>query len=328
VAAAGARNPFPRYDPELALLVAAPPTGAGWLHEIKRDGYRIGAAVQRTAKSKPNKATLLSRRRLDWTKQFPAIAAAAAKLPVEDALLDGEVVILLPDGRDDFHALQNAGGRQDPRLVYFAFDLLYLDGESLLRLPLIARKERLAAIISASPPGPIQYSDHFTGEGSAFFEVASAAGVEGVVSKRATSTYRPGSRTADWQKTKCTQRQEFVVGGYLKSDATALAALHVGYYDSDGTTFRFAGKVGTGFQTIEAALLRELKPLSRLTCPFATSARPTGKDFREAIWLTPTIVVEVEFLSWTPQHHLRHPSFKGLRRDKDPASVRREEPAE
>ena len=323
-----ASDPFPRYDPELALLVAVPPTGAGWLHEIKRDGYRIGAAVQRPAKSKSNKATLFSRRGLDWTKQFPAIAAAAATLPVHDALLDGEVVILLPDGRDDFHALQNVGRRQDPRLVYFAFDLLHLDGESLLRLPLLARKERLAAIISAGPPGPIQYSDHFTGEGSAFFEAASAAGVEGIVSKRATSSYRPGSRTADWQKTKCIQRQEFVVGGYLKSDATPLAALHVGYYDTDGTSFCFAGKVGTGFQTIEAALLRELKPLSRPTCPFAPGARPTGKDFREAIWLTPTVVVEVAFLSWTPQHHLRHPSFKGLRRDKDSASVRREVPVE
>src|SRR3954469_20976405 len=139
---------FPRYDPELALLVAAPPTGSGWLHEIKRDGYRIGAAVQRTPKSKTNKATLLSRRGLDWTKQFPAIAAAAATLPVQDALLDGEVVILLPDGRDDFHALQHVGSRPDPRLVYFAFDLLYLDGKSLLGLPLLARKERLSAIIS------------------------------------------------------------------------------------------------------------------------------------------------------------------------------------
>jgi bifunctional non-homologous end joining protein LigD len=141
LAGARASNPFPRYDPELALLVTAPPTGAGWLHEIKRDGYRIGAAVRRTPKSRTTAATLLSRRGLDWTKQFPAIAAAAATLPVHDALLDGEVVILLPDGRDDFHALQNVGRRQDPRLVYFAFDLLHLDGESLFRMPLVARKE-------------------------------------------------------------------------------------------------------------------------------------------------------------------------------------------
>jgi bifunctional non-homologous end joining protein LigD len=315
---------FPRYDPQQALLVAAPPTGAGWLHEIKRDGYRIGAAIHRPPQAKT--ATLLSRRGLDWTKHFPAIATAAAALPVHDALLDGELVVLLPDGRDDFHALQNARARQDPRLVYFAFDLLYLDGESLLRLPLLARKERLSAIIRPAPTGRIQYSDHFTGEGLPFFEAASAAGVEGIVSKRATSSYRSGSRTADWQKTKCVQRQEFVVGGYLTSDATPLAALHVGYYDSDGTTFRFAGKVGTGFQTIEAALLRRLKPLSQPTCPFVAQARPTGKDFREAVWLTPQLVVEVAFLSWTPQHHLRHPSFKGLRRDKDRLTVRREDP--
>jgi bifunctional non-homologous end joining protein LigD len=317
-----ATEPFPRYDPQLALLVEAPPVGDGWFHEIKRDGYRIGAAIRRNGTSKT--ANLLSRRRLDWTKQFSPIAAAAATLPADDALLDGELVVLLPDGRDDFNALQHAAGRPDPRLVYFAFDLLYLDGKSLLKLPLQARKERLAALLATAPAGPIQYSDHFTGEGLPFFEAARAAGVEGIVSKRASASYRTGSRTADWQKTKCVQRQEFVVGGYLKSDAAPLAALHVGYYDSDQNTFRFAGKVGTGFQTIEATLLRQLEQLSQQTCPFAETARPKGRDFREAFWVTPTIVIEVAFLSWTPDRHLRHPSFKGLRRDKDARAVRRE----
>lgn len=248
-----------------SLLVASPLSGPGWLHELKYDGYRIGLVV--TEDGAGRRATLLSRRHLDWTNNFPAIAAAAATLPARSVLIDGEVVVLLPDGRTDFSALQNASRACDPRLVYYAFDRLFLDGQNLERLALTER---------------------------------------------------------NWQKSKCVQRQEFVVGGYLTSAGAPLAALHVGYYEQG--SLRFAGKVGTGFQSVESALLARLKSLSLPSCPFAAGSRPKGKDFREAVWVRPTMVIEVEFLEWTPDLHVRHPSFKGVREDKDPATVRAELP--
>src|SRR6266496_283682 len=219
----------PPYNPQLALLVTSPPSGPGWLHEIKYDGYRIGMAVAEDRGGR--RATLLSRRQLDWTKNFPAIAAAGARLQVRSALIDGEVVVLLPDGRTDFSALQNARGGAGSRLTYYAFDLLFLEGQSLERLPLSERKARLEQLLSSQPTGPIRYADHFPGEGLPFFKAACEHRAEGIVSKKISAPYRAGSRNADWQKSKCVQRQEFVVGGYLTSAGAPLAALHVGYYD-------------------------------------------------------------------------------------------------
>jgi len=271
------------------------------------------------------RATLLSRRQLDWTKNFPAIAAAGARLQVRSALIDGEVVVLLPDGRTDFSALQNARGGAGSRLTYYAFDLLFLEGQSLERLPLSERKARLEQLLSSQPTGPIRYADHFPGEGLPFFKAACEHRAEGIVSKKISAPYRAGSRNADWQKSKCVQRQEFVVGGYLTSAGAPLAALHIGYYDAEAR-LRFAGKVGTGFQSIESKLLAQLKPLSLPSCPFSADSRPKGKDFREALWVRPSLVVEVEFLEWTPDLHIRHPSFKGVREDREPSSVRAEVP--
>jgi bifunctional non-homologous end joining protein LigD len=288
------------------------------LHELKFDGYRIGAVIDH------GRVQLFTRRRNDWTSEFPSVAAAASQLDVKTALIDGEVVVVGPDGRTDFYALQHAVGRGHPRLVYYVFDLLYLDGEDLRSQPLQQRKARLHSLVANAGSSLIRYSDHFAGDGAAFFDAARAAKAEGIVSKRADARYRAG-RTRDWLKTKSVQRQELVIGGYLATAAAPLASVLTGYYDDSGTLI-YAGKVGTGFQRFERELLNELRPAEITTCPFSVDVRPQGTDYRYAHWVRPTIVGDVEFLEWTPDGQLRHASFKAIRRDKLATEVRRELP--
>jgi bifunctional non-homologous end joining protein LigD len=243
---------------------------------------------------------------------------------VKTALIDGEVVVVGPDGRTDFYALQHAVGRRHPRLVYYVFDLLYLDGQDLRSQPLEQRKTGLQTVVASASGGIVRYSDHFAGDGPAFFDAARAGKAEGIVSKRADARYRAG-RTRDWLKTKSVQRQELVIGGYLVTAAAPLAAVLTGYYDSTGTLI-YAGKVGTGFQRFERELLDQLGRVQLAACPFSVDARPRGADYRYAHWVRPTIVGEIEFLEWTPDGHVRHPSFKAIRRDKLAKEVRRELP--
>jgi bifunctional non-homologous end joining protein LigD len=212
--------------PTLATLVDRAPAGAAWLHEIKFDGYRTAI---RLSSGSPR---MLTRSGLDWTTRFKPIAAAATALRDRAAYIDGEVAVLDDAGVSDFGGLQEAlsEGKAE-RLIYFAFDLLHLDGRSLVGMPLVERKAKLEELIG-SIRGPICYSEHVLGKGPEFFRSACKSGLEGIVSKRAGSPYRPG-RTADWLKTKCVKRQEVVVGGWRPSTASPreIGSLLVGYYD-------------------------------------------------------------------------------------------------
>jgi bifunctional non-homologous end joining protein LigD len=304
---------IPRYDPQLALLVKEAPQGDGWLHEVKLDGYRIGCSLDR------GRATLLSRRAKDWTAAFPTVAAGAERLRARGALLDGELAAVLPDGRTALHAMHEGS-----TLAYFVFDLLYLDGEDLRSRPIEERKARLRSLLGARPAAPFRYVDHVVGDGRSFFGEACRHRLEGIISKAARSVYRPGARTASWQKAKCVLRQEFVIGGFEHSTLGSLGAIWLGTYDADGN-LSFAGKVGTGFQRDARDLLGAFKKLTRQTAPFSIGL-PTGFKVRDAIWLEPRLVCEVAFMEWTHHGHIRHPSYQGLRPDKKPDQVVREVP--
>src|SRR6185369_14349026 len=176
--------------------------------------------------------------------------AGAARLDVRTALQDGEVAAVLPDGKTSFQAMQRGWSGPRPALAYFVFDLIHLDGEDVGALPLATRKARLAELLGARPPAPLRYVDHVVGQGRRVLDQACALGLEGIVSKLATSPYAPGARNATWQKIKCALRQELVVGGYMDSVVGGLGALLLGHYDGDGRLV-YAGKVGTGFQRVE-----------------------------------------------------------------------------
>ncbi len=303
---------LPAYRPQLALLVKAPPEGDEWLHELKLDGYRIGVAIDH------GHVTLLSRREKAWTEAFPSVVAAAKKLRVKTALIDGELAGVLPDGRTSMHAMD--GGS----LGYFAFDILHLDGQDLTPLPLLERKQHLRRALGAKPPAPFRYVDHVAGNGAAFFAEACRMQIEGIVSKLASSPYKTNARNATWQKIKCSQRQEFVIGGYERSVRGDLGALWLGTYE--GGQLLFAGKVGTGFQRESAALLKTLAKIERAGSPFAPVGLPVGAKIRDARWVEPKLVCEVAFMEWTGHAHIRHGSFQGMRPDKDARKVVREVP--
>ena len=309
--------PHPDYVPQLATLVDRPPSGDEWFHEIKYDGYRIGARVRR------GRVALYTRNGNDWTASFPDVADAVGRLRLDDALIDGEAAIVLPDGRTSFQAMQNAGANRGT-LVYFVFDLLRLNGQSLETLPLEERKARLKKLVGAKKTGRIRFSEHIDGNGEAFFEHACRAGLEGIVSKRRDQPYRAG-RHGGWLKTKCTQRQEFVIGGFTDPEGmrAGLGALLIGYYEGDRLVF--SGKVGTGFTHKLALELRaKLDRLEQKTPPFTPP--PPGSLGRHAHWVKPELVCEVEFTEWTTDGKIRHPSFQGLRADKKPGQVTREKP--
>ena len=307
------------YVPQLATLVAEPASGDEWFHEIKFDGYRIGALVHK------DKVALYTRNGNDWTAAFPAIAEAVRKLGVDDALIDGEVAIVLPDGRTSFQALQNtsSSSAQHGTLVYFVFDVLRLNGERLDALPLEERKARLKKLVGGRKTGTIRVSEHVVGHGDSFFDQACRLGLEGIVSKRRDLPYRAG-RHGGWLKTKCVQRQEFVVGGFTDPEGmrAGLGALLIGYYE--GGRLVFCGKVGTGFTHKLAVDLRaRLDHLEEKTCPFTPP--PEGRLGRHAHWVRPDLVCEVMFTEWTIDGKIRHPSFQGLRTDKKPKDVTREQ---
>jgi bifunctional non-homologous end joining protein LigD len=313
---------LPVTELQLATLVAAPPEGPAWLHEQKFDGYRILAELV------DGHVRLLSRRFKEWTAQFPTVAAAVAGLPARRAVLDGEVAVVLPDGRTSFQALQN--GRNGPDVRYFVFDLLALDDEDLTARPLEHRKARLAQLLSHGvlddPGAVLRYSDHITGNGAAFFQLACQRGLEGIISKQRAKPYAPGRGLA-WQKTKCLLRQELVVGGFTDPEGsrTGFGALLVGYYEQGALIY--AGKVGTGFD--RAALFdlhARLTRMERTRSPF-TPEPPRAWTGSQRHWVAPELVVEVAFGEWTADRRLRHPVFQGLREDKRARDVGRELPA-
>jgi len=309
----------PDYAPQLATLVDTPPSGDEWLHEIKYDGYRIGARVRK------GRVSLYTRNGNDWTAAFPEVADAVAKLRLDDALIDGEVAVVLPDGRTSFQALQNTGAaKHRGTLVYFVFDLLRLNGKDPERLPLEERKALLKKLLGGRSTGRIRFSEHIDGNGEAFFAKACRAGLEGIVSKRRDQPYRAG-RHGGWVKTKCVQRQEFIVGGFTDPEGmrAGIGALLIGFYEGDRLVF--CGKVGTGFTHKLALELRaRLERIAQKTSPF--SPPPAGWLGRNAHWVKPELVCEVVFTEWTTDGKIRHPSFQGLRSDKDPKEIRREKP--
>src|SRR5437667_4439476 len=260
---------------QLATPVTDPPPGDEWLHEMKFDGYRILTRLEK------GRVRLVSRNGKDWTERFPALADALGSLPAERAVVDGEVAVLLPGGNTSFQALQNfMGGMDGGQLVYYVFDLLYLDGYDLCEAPLERRKEALKRLV-AGAPGSLRYSDHVVGQGQAVFANACRMGVEGIVSKRRDLPYAAG-RTRGWLKVKCHLQQEVVVGGFTDPEGTrvGLGALLVGVHDGKGRLV-YAGKVGTGFSDkLLRDLRRKLEAREQKASPFGAA---TGLP-RQAHW--------------------------------------------
>ena len=311
---------LPRFvEPQLATPATKAPSGEEWLHELKFDGYRIQARLD------GGDVTLWSRKRQDYTATFSRVAEAVSRLPCRQALIDGEVAVVMPDGTTSFSALQNAmEGRNQGRIVYFAFDLLHLDGQDLTKAPLEERKAALRRLVERAGPAadPILFSDHVTGSGPDFFERACGMKLEGIVSKRRKDSYRPG-RGQSWLKVKCVREQELVIVGFTDQEGqrTGLGALVLGV-NEDGE-LRYAGKVGSGFTERSARELRKrLEALAVDAPPFAK--RPAG--LKGVHWVKPQLLAQVRFAEWTPDGHLRHPSFKGLREDKPASEVVREAP--
>jgi bifunctional non-homologous end joining protein LigD len=306
---------------ELATLVAETPPGDEWLHEIKFDGYRMLCRIER------GKAAFISRNGHDWSKRFPELAETAGGIPVKRAMFDGEVVALKSDGTTSFQALQNVfRAGLTAKLIYYAFDVLHINGNDVMAVPLEVRKEILKALISESAEGSIRYSEHLQGTGREIFDKACQLHLEGIVSKRRDAPYRPG-RGLDWLKVKCSKRSEFVIGGFTRPRGrrSHLGALLLGYYDSH-KKFIYAGRVGTGFDAKTLAALHEkLAKLVQHKSPYSSPSGKTG-DVKDVSWVKPVLVAEIEFSNWTDDGLLRQPSFQGLREDKPANTVIHDEP--
>jgi bifunctional non-homologous end joining protein LigD len=316
----GRKSRLPDFvAPQLATLVDRVPQGDDWLHELKFDGYRILCRIS------DGDICLITRNRQDWTERLSFLAKAANELPVGHALLDGEVVALNENGTSNFQLLQNSLSTDaSDNLAYYVFDLLHLDGNDLMQLPLLTRKETLAEILKAkSSTSAIRYSEHWLGQGDRLYDEACRSGLEGVISKRADQPYRSG-RSRDWVKTKCVQNQEFVIGGFTDpaGSRAGLGALLVGVHDERGRLV-YAGKVGTGFTRQSLTELRHrLDPLVSKASPFVNP--PRGAEARGVHWVRPELIGAVSFAEWTSDNMLRHPSFQGLREDKPPVAITRE----
>ena len=305
-------------EPSLATLVDEAPHGDEWIHEIKFDGYRLQARID------GKNVKLLTRKGLDWTAKFKPVAAALRDLKLGSAVVDGELVVEDETGLSSFASLQAdlKSGRTD-RMVFYAFDLLYLDGYDLTKLPLIERKTFLATLLEDAPAGGIlRYSSHLEGDGETMIRHACRLGLEGIISKHRDRPYLAG-RGMHWQKTKCTQRQEFVIAGYVPSSVSpkAIGSLVLGVYEDERLVH--VGRVGTGFSaTLARDLWTDLERLKRPASPFSAAlSRDAARGVR---WVKPELVAEVEFRGWTADGILRHASYKGLREDKDPSEIVRE----
>lgn len=305
-----AKGSPPEFQPvQLATLVDHVPVGGDWFHETKYDGYRGLIAVG------GGRAKFYTRSGLDWSTKFPEVVAAAADLNVENTLIDGEMVLLDAAGHPSFGALQNAIKIGQGDFIFFAFDVLMIDGKDTKRMTNIERKEKLRPLIPAT--GPIQYAEHIIGSGEKLLTAMCEAGLEGIVSKRADARYS-GKRTQAWLKVKCTTRAEYVIIGWTESSAARRGFGALLMAAKDGDDFRYAGKVGTGFtQSVMDELLAALEPLATNN---AIVAIP-GAAKRGAHFVKPKLVAEIAYGALTDDGILRHASFVGLRSDKKAADV-------
>ena len=304
-----------------AALVPQLPAGDEWLYEAKFDGYRA-IAIKDAATVR-----ILSRRGNDLSKDYPAVVSALGELNASSATLDGEIIAFDHDGRPSFQLLQHRAATS-AAIRFFAFDLLFLNGEDLTGFPLDRRRRQLSTLLRGTR---IQFSEELPGAVEDVVQAVAEVGLEGVVAKRRDSRYEAGKRSGAWQKFKLQHRQEFVIGGF-KPESRTFQSLVVGYYEN--RQLRFAGRVRAGLTPAQrTALFERLKPLQVARCPFSDlpSARTghwgegvTAEDMKVLKWVKPVLVAEVAFTEWTRDGHLRHSAFVGMRPDKTATEVRRE----
>jgi DNA ligase D-like protein (predicted ligase) len=326
-AAQGVRAPDKRQSPTFvepmaALAVDTLPEGPEWSYELKLDGYRAliikdGASIK-----------IRSRKDKDLMPMYPAVAAAGRRLYAEQAIVDGEIVAVDKEGRPSFQALQHRGTHPNHTIVFYAFDLLHLDGADTRALPLETRRVKLARVVDRSG---LLLSLVLPGSVPDIVKTVRAMKLEGIVAKRSDSVYEAGERSRNWQKLKLEHQQEFVVGGY-RTAGNSVDALLVGYFEEG--KLRFAAKVRAGMVPhVRVELARKLKERKVSRCPFVDlpsegSSRWGGgvseEDMKEMTWAKPELVVQIQFVEWTAEGRLRHSKYLGLRSDKDPKDVRRE----
>jgi len=309
----------------LATLVDKPFDEPGWLYEVKWDGYRALSFLHH------GEVEIRSRNNKSFDEKFYPVFNVLKEWNI-DAVVDGEIVVLDEQGQSNFSHLQEWRSEADGQLYYYLFDILWLDGRDLTQLPLTERRDILRSVM---PDNDIlRMSDNFEATGTEFFAAAKKMGLEGIIAKRADSTYSPGLRTRDWLKIKTALRQEVVIGGYTINEGSdkPFSSLLVGVFEKG--RLQYTGKIGTGFsQQLQKEMLKKFKPLIRKTSPFAITPdvnkpsrfRPDPPQAK-AVWLEPKLLCEVSFREMTSDGVMRHPSFEGLREDKDPKEVVLEEP--
>jgi bifunctional non-homologous end joining protein LigD len=317
---------FSFIEPMKALRVPALPAG-DWLYELKYDGYRAlafksGSDVQ-----------LVSRNRTSFNKAYPQLGDALKSLPAKNAILDGEIAALDQHGKPSFQLLQAFGKSKQTPLIYYAFDLLKLEGKDLRNRPLVERRKLLAKLLE-KPSDSIRFSEELRGNRARLLEVAHQFQLEGLVAKRPNSLYESGRRSGAWVKVKLTHEQEFVIGGYTQPEGSRkyFRSLLVGYYKAK--RLLFAGRVGTGFSDkLLKELYNGLQKIRRDSCPFVNLPEKSrgrwGQGITPAVmkrcgWVEPVLVAQVKFTEWTLDEQIRQPVFLGLRTDKKPPDVVRE----